>query len=363
MTSTELRQEDSMPSKNPYAWSKTSEPEISLDHFLTKYRPSMVRDDGTKPWLWVRAREPSEDSTMEGETAAIAEATVVLEEATEKVQSIQNDASIPVRSNKKTGAKSKKEVREQASLSPVQAGAAEKLKDIAIKNGYTCGKWLVFASSEKVDSIWSGVARSLVDGPLSTTTAFCAKVATCPADEKPNHQHVLCIYMPNVYDKDAVTEVMKILLRHHGLNLSGVKTDLYTDLNIDSKHPSGIPSTIWKATSLMKDTEIKGGELRDAFFNELAARPKDSAPPPASKEPEKSSETAQPDDEKPKPKPKTKLKKKMQVEDAFASDNDEEDAREEEKRKVELKKKLAKARKRDDSDDEEEKPKKKTAKI
>ncbi|PBK82875.1 hypothetical protein ARMGADRAFT_689066 [Armillaria gallica] len=236
MASTELRQEDSMSSKNPYAWSKSSEPEISLDHFLTKYRPSMVRDDGTKPWLWVRARE---ESTVEGETAAIAQAAVVLEEATEKVQSIQNDASIPVRSNKKTGTKSKKEVREQ-----VQVEAAEKLKEIAIKNGYTCGKWLVFASSEKVDSIWSSVARSLVDGPLSKTAAFCTKVATCPADEKPNYQHVLCIYMPNAYDKDAVTEVMKVLLRHHGLNLSGVKTDLYTDLSIDSKHPSGIPSTI-----------------------------------------------------------------------------------------------------------------------
>lgn len=55
---------------------------------------------------------------------------------------------------------------------------------------------------------------------------------------------------------------MKVLLRHHGLNLSGVKTDLYTDLStclsiswnlvlivrlplgIDSKNPSGIPSTV-----------------------------------------------------------------------------------------------------------------------
>ncbi|PBK74189.1 hypothetical protein ARMSODRAFT_951781 [Armillaria solidipes] len=353
MASTELRQEDSMSSKNPYAWSKSSEPDISLDHFLTKYRPSMVRDDGMKPWLWVRAREPSEERTVEGETAAIAQAAVVLEEATEKVQSIQNDASIPVRSNKKTGAKSKKEVREQ-----VQAEAAEKLKEIAIKNGYTCGKWLVFASSEKVDSIWSSVARSLVDGPLSKTLAYCTKVATCPADEKPNYQHVLCIYMPNVYDKDVVTEVMKVLLRHHGLNLSGVKTDLYTDLSIDSKHPSGIPSTIWKATSLMKDTEIK--ELRGAFFDELAAKPKDSGPSPMPNEQEKSSETAQPDEEKPKPKPKAKLKKMQR--DTFVSDDDEEDAEEEEKRKEELKKKMAKTRKRDDSDDEE-KPKKKTAKM
>ncbi|KAK0486138.1 hypothetical protein IW261DRAFT_1453897 [Armillaria novae-zelandiae] len=327
MDSTEARQ-DSMSSKNPYAWTKSLEPDISLDHFLTKYRPSMVRDDGTKPWLWVRHRELSKEYTVEGEIAAIAQAAVVLEEAMKKVQSIQNDASIPVRSNKKTGAKSKKEVREQ-----VQAEAAEKFKEIAIKNGYTYGKWLVFASSEKVDSIWSNVARSLVDGPLSKTAADCTKVATCPADEKPGYQHVLCIYMPNVYDKDAVTEVMKVLLRHHGLNLSGVKTDLYTDLGTCLSISRNL---IWKATSLIKDTEIKGGavELRSAFFDELAAKPKDSA----------------------------KIVLKKTPNDRYVSDDDDEDAEEEEKRKEELKKKLAKTRKRDDSDDEE-KPKKKTTKT
>lgn len=230
----------------------------------------------------------------------------------------------------------------------------------AIKNGHTYGKWLVFASSEKVDSIWSSVARSLVDGPLSKTAADCTKVATCPADENPNYQHLLCIYMPDVYDKDAVTEVMKVLLRHHGLNLSGVKPDLYTDLGIDSKHSSGIPSTVWKATSLMKDMEIK--ELRSAFFDELAAKPKVSGPPLKPNDQERDSATARPDEEKPKPKPKPKAILKKTKNDAFVSDDDDDDAEEEEKRKEELKKKLAKTRKRDDSDDEE-KPKKKTTKT
>lgn len=37
---------------------------------------------------------------------------------------------------------------------------------------------------------------------------------------------------------------MKVLLRHHGMNLSGVKSNLYTALGIDSKHASGLPSTV-----------------------------------------------------------------------------------------------------------------------
>ncbi len=32
-------------------------------------------------------------------------------------------------------------------------------------------------------------------------------MSTCPQEETPNYQHVLCLYMPDVYDKDAVIEV------------------------------------------------------------------------------------------------------------------------------------------------------------
>ncbi len=48
---------------------------------------------------------------------------------------------------------------------------------------------------------------SLVSGPLAETSAFQAKVATSPQEENPNYQHVICVYMPDVYDKDAVTKV------------------------------------------------------------------------------------------------------------------------------------------------------------
>ena len=49
--------------------------------------------------------------------------------------------------------------------------------------------------------------ESLVEGPLSKTAAYLAKVATCPVTDTHNSQHVLCIYVPDVYDKPAVTEV------------------------------------------------------------------------------------------------------------------------------------------------------------
>lgn len=130
--------------------------------------------------------------------------------------------------------------------SQVQAEASEQLKEISQRHGYVSGKWwalcsiithltngssrLIFASAEKVDMIWSKLARmtfyistqnsqlkyvlkeSLISGPLSSTCAYLAKVATSPKSDTPNYQHVMCLYMPDVYDKDAVTEVIQDLV-------------------------------------------------------------------------------------------------------------------------------------------------------
>lgn len=67
---------------------------------------------------------------------------------------IQNDPSIPLRSSKKTGTKSKKDAREQVGQPTLshnallkfptiqaQAEATEKLAGIAVKHGYVSGKW------------------------------------------------------------------------------------------------------------------------------------------------------------------------------------------------------------------------------
>ncbi|KAG5647101.1 hypothetical protein DXG03_001472 [Asterophora parasitica] len=279
-------------------------------------------------WIWVRGSEPkSKDRAVE---KAIEEAAELLKKVTEKVEAIKNDASIPVRSSKKTGAKSKKEVREQ-----VQAEATESLKEIAVRHGYVSGKWLIFASPGKVDTIWTSLATSLASGPLASTSARLAKVATSPAEDSPNYQHIICVYVPDVYDKVEVTEIMRIMLRNHGVSLSGVKSNLYTSLRIDSKHASGIPSTTWKNSALMDDKESK--ELKDAFFAELA-----STKPAASDKPKSAVKS---DEAAPAGKAKPKLKKKA-ADDPFASDDDDDAKADagEEKRKEAIQAKTAKGK-------------------
>ncbi|KAI5981297.1 hypothetical protein EDC04DRAFT_2594549 [Pisolithus marmoratus] len=255
-----MTSDDVFPKEYPYAWSPASS--ISIQEFVSKYKPSMVQNDGTKPWIWVRKEVSS--SCIGDEHAATKEASELLQKITERMEEIKNDKSIPVRSSKKTGAKSKKELREQE-----QADATVQLKEISQKHGCVCGKWLIFAHADKVNAIWASVANSLVSGPLASTVASAAKVATSPKHDAPGYQHVICVYIPDVYDRDGVIEVMKVLLRHHGVNLSGVKSDLYTSIGLDSKHPSGMPSTVWKNTALLPDAEIR--ELKEAYFAEVTS--------------------------------------------------------------------------------------------
>ncbi|KAH8087844.1 translation initiation factor eIF 4e-like domain-containing protein [Cristinia sonorae] len=342
--------EDAAPTEYPYLW--TPDSEISVKDFLNKHKPSMIQDDGTKPWIWVRK---SSSRTTDYSDEAVEEATQYLEEVTKKVESIKNDDSIPVRANKKKGTKSKKEVREE-----VQNEATEKLQDISVRHKFVSGKWLVFAPTDRVDMVWSAIAASLIEGPLSHTCADVAKVATCPKNETPNYQHVLCLYMPNVYDKDAVTEVMKVLLGKHGMNLMGVKSDLYTAIGLDSKHASGVQSTVWRNTALMKDAEMK--ELKDKYFADLNASKSTAETKPAADEdaPKESGSKDKP--------AKPKLKRKAKNDDPFASDDD--DSKEEEKKPAKTEKKKAagkatgskRSKPDSDDDDEDERPKKKVGK-
>ncbi|EFI28138.1 hypothetical protein CC1G_14165 [Coprinopsis cinerea okayama7 len=351
------KNDDTVPSGYKYSWSPSNESEQPLEEFLRKFRPSMVQDDGTKPWIWVHRESLAKDEST-NEEAALSEGGEILKALTEKVESIKNDDSIPVRGSKKTGVKSKKEVREAA-----QAEATQKLEAISVKHKYVNGKWLVFAPPDKVDAIWSTVATSLISGPLSSTCAYSAKVATSPETESQHYQHIICVYIPDVYDKPKVLEVMKVLLRNHGLNLSGVKSDLYTMLGIDSKHPSGIQSTVWKNTALLPDAEIKS--LKEAYFSELSEKKEaenNAKSGTAEKEGSATQEGAGTEENKSKAKPKPKLKKKAKASDPFASSDEEETVEDEPRAKGE-KAPPRKRKESSDEEDEEEQSKSKRAKV
>ncbi|CAE6418131.1 unnamed protein product [Rhizoctonia solani] len=78
-----------------YSWKPSSEP--SIDEFLQKYKPTMVVDDGTKPWIWIRRLEhepldsvnSTDSKDNDSNKSAIENAHKLLEDYTEKIASIQ----------------------------------------------------------------------------------------------------------------------------------------------------------------------------------------------------------------------------------------------------------------------------------
>ncbi|KAG8955619.1 hypothetical protein FRC04_007610 [Tulasnella sp. 424] len=323
MTSTaaKVKEEAEAPQGYKYSWSADTKSEFSADEFVAKFKPSIITDDGSKPWIWMCGPGYKTPYTEEDAGEAMLEGVMKLTETAEKVEAIQHDASIPVRANKKTGAKSKKEVREE-----IQAEAKDALRAIAQKHRFTNGKWLCYGNTGNIDGIWAKLARSIAAGPLSTSSARLGKVSTAKRGEGAD-SHVICLYLPDIFDETAARDVLKILIQEHGVIPSGAKPDLYTHIGLDSKHKSGIRSTALrdshdasKATAFSKS---KGKTPEPKAENEKAdevdpsdhkSRTSDTKKKPASP-PQKVKPKAQPrkeddDDDKPS--------------NPFASDDDEE---------------------------------------
>ncbi|KAG9124633.1 hypothetical protein FRC07_010859 [Ceratobasidium sp. 392] len=258
-------------------------------------------------WIWVRRveHEPLDETDpkeQSQEGSKFEQAKQLLEEYTKKIVAVQKDDSIPVRSNKKKGLRSKKEVREE-----IMAEAAGEFKRISQESKLTCGKWLFFATPDHIDALFARLTHDLVNGALSKTPAFCVKVATTPSTIEPNHRYLICLYLPDLYDKDAATEVLRTVCQSVGVRANSAKADLYTLIGLDSKHPSGMKSTIWNPADLIPETELKA--LLDAYWEEAKKK--------AAKTPE-TDDVSDAASNKPKQKG-TKLKRK--VEDSDDDDN------------------------------------------
>ncbi|KAG8834591.1 hypothetical protein FRC18_001792 [Serendipita sp. 400] len=260
-----MNKEYELPSEK-YLYNWTSESGLELAEFLEKYKPALIRNDAnnSRPYIWITNLIESKEGVNYEEL--VKEADAIVKDTTIKVAEIQNNDEIPIRANKKKGLKSKKEVRET-----IQADGATALKNVAIKHGFVGGKWIVFVDQTQVNSVFGKMAKSLVSGGLSHTSVSSLRVSTVPfadTEEGPVHRHLIEVYFPNVYDEDMAREVMRVLLRDHGLKISGAKPSLYTAVGLDSKHPSGIPSTVWKGSggdgSLFSVSEVQS--LRDAYY-------------------------------------------------------------------------------------------------
>ncbi|BGP56494.1 hypothetical protein JCM8202v2_004115 [Rhodotorula sphaerocarpa] len=229
------------------------------DAFLSAHKPSSATEVPSG-WLWVEpdsakaAKQFHHEARSEAEDKFLAEGAAVVERLTNRCAEIKTTA--PVRANKAKGIQSQKQLREEA-----HERFNTEVKELAFKHNILTGKWLFYVGEEGIDAVWSKIfkAVALADGALIKTGAVhCAKTAYTRKDR------VICVYCDNSWDKEAVGRVFRVLVEDLGLS------DANTLLGIDSKHESGIRSSLWTKHDFMTKDEIDAA---------LAAKSKAKAAP------------------------------------------------------------------------------------
>ncbi|KAK4702276.1 hypothetical protein P7C70_g3951, partial [Phenoliferia sp. Uapishka_3] len=183
-------------------------------------------------------------------------------------------AEEPVRENKKLKKQSQKQWREKTYTHFNNAIGA-----LARQHGVLSGKWLFMPGPDTVDSTWSKIVHSLSSstGALYKAGggAWCqtAKVSSDLGDSK---TYVICVYVTDSWNKEAVEGVLRILVKDLGLRPTSYKCDANTIIGIDSKHESGIPSSLYKISDFMTKEELDElkKEKQEAFEKNGQAVPK-----------------------------------------------------------------------------------------
>ncbi|EIW68175.1 hypothetical protein TREMEDRAFT_63344 [Tremella mesenterica DSM 1558] len=192
-------------------------------------------------WIWVQGidREAEDPDRTKQYGGALAEATSIMNSLMDNLMELER------------GPKGKRKApRDQVSL----------------RSGWTVGKWLLFPKPHEIDKVWSVVASSVAHGPLRDAGVFLSKVAP-----KNTHNlessHLICLYIHDVYDLIAVRKVLETLIRHHGLEPTAVKSDLYTLAGIDSNHPTKLRSSIWRPYEVLPGGKTEVEALKEEFLS------------------------------------------------------------------------------------------------
>ncbi|GAA5825056.1 hypothetical protein JCM11251_006078 [Rhodosporidiobolus azoricus] len=249
------------------AWLVGPSSAAEVDSFLSSHKPSLNRKD-LGPWIWVQIPRSKGKSSADGEKEKPAEelgsedegyaafekdAEKVMSALDAKLQHVKETA--PVRGKKSAGIKSQKELREVE-----HEKLRTDLEGLAKKHKILSGKWLFFRTDDLVDAVWDKIVKAIAleDGPLAKTgVVSTAKVSAFVEEGAKDPNHVICVYVNDSFDKDAVKQAFKVLVEDLGLVSSAYKADAYTIAGIDSNRPGGgFRSSLYSKTTFMKQEEI-----------------------------------------------------------------------------------------------------------
>ncbi|RHZ51921.1 DUF1917 domain-containing protein [Aspergillus thermomutatus] len=207
-------------------------PNEPVHDFLARLPPSMTKEKGVGPWIYVsnphRKFDPDEH--------AIAK---LVREGTELLHRFEDQKAELEAEHDRSRSKSKAALTRK--LNPLRRTLEQDIFALARKTGVVSGKWMMFITADRVDRYWEAVATGTVSGQLGDA----AKVAT---DDGSGRPRLIAIYTKDYADRQDVKRVLEKMV-----DLGLVKTDerpiyykcdAFTYLRIMSDNPYGLKASM-----------------------------------------------------------------------------------------------------------------------
>jgi hypothetical protein len=100
------------------------------------------------------------------------------------------------------------------------------------------GKWLVFAETARIDTLWRRIATATRSGTLG--------VAAKVSPRSDSESHLICVFTREYMDVGDVNRVRDGLRRIGVKNVIGYKPDIYTHCRVYQNNPWGILPTRYR---------------------------------------------------------------------------------------------------------------------
>mmetsp|Transcript_18526 Transcript_18526/g.21384 ORF Transcript_18526/g.21384 Transcript_18526/m.21384 type:complete len:361 (+) Transcript_18526:201-1283(+) len=118
---------------------------------------------------------------------------------------------------------------------------------IAVSQGYTVGKWMLFVNPSNVDEVWEKIARATANGQLGCS----AKIAPSLGQER---VCLCCVYVSDFSDQTQVKRVLIALKDDLGFHIKcGFKPDIFTELGIETNNKWKLEPTIYKVKEVLEE--------------------------------------------------------------------------------------------------------------
>lgn len=209
----------------------------SIPHFLSRLPPSSTSFSSIGPWIWARGPD---QAPSEGDVAEF------VRKGTELLHGYEEEASELRAAHEKSGAKTTAGLTRK--LNPLRKTLEQNLWASAQDTGVTSGKWMLFPTTDHVDSVWRTVVTALEEGKLGNT----AKVAT---DDGSGHVRLICVYTDDFGDKEDVKRVLGALAESNLVNAESrpiyYKCDAYTHLDIKSNNDYGLKASMFSSRDVL----------------------------------------------------------------------------------------------------------------